>query len=48
MAEEILYVWIQVAQGSSINKPIMAQLIYEAGQPFALLSPDRDASLPEN
>jgi len=47
MAEEILYVWIQVAQGSSINKPIMAQLIYEAGQPFAL-PPDRDASLPEN
>jgi len=39
MADEIAYVLIQVAQGSSVSPVLTARLIYEAGEPFALLLP---------
>jgi hypothetical protein len=47
MPDEIRYVYIQIAQGTSISPVLTATLIYEGEEPFALLPPDRDASLPE-
>jgi hypothetical protein len=46
MSDEIRYVHIQIGQGVSVI-PIVAKLIYEGDEPFALLPQGRDASLPE-
>jgi len=45
MADE--FVHVQIGQGTQVYN-VVAKLIYDAdGQPFALLHPDRVASLPE-